>query len=226
MSKVKVAAFSISLDGFGAGPRQGLNNPLGIRGLELHGWFLQTEAFKKMHGQSGGTTGIDNDFAGRSFENVGAWILGRNMFGPVRGPWTTTTTGDSWNGWWGDNPPYHTSVFVLTHHARSPLTMEGGTTFHFVTGGLESALKKAKEAAKGKDIRIGGGVSVIRQYLIADQIDEMHLALSPVLLGEGENLFSGINLAKLGFTPFKTVPGENATHIVIKKGITAPIKER
>ncbi len=219
MSKVKVAAFSISLDGFGAGPRQDLNNPLGVRGLELHGWFQQTEAFRKMHGQSGGDTGFDNDFAWRSFENVGAWILGRNMFGPVRGPWaTTTTTGGSWNGWWGDNPPYHTPVFVLTHHARSPLTMEGGTTFHFVTDGLESALKQAKEAANGKDVRIGGGVSVIRQYLLAGEIDEMHLALSPVLLGEGENLFSGINLPKLGFTSLETIPGENATHILIKKG--------
>ena len=219
MSKVKVAAFSISLDGFGAGPRQDLNNPLGVRGLELHGWFQQTEIFKKMQGQSGGTTGIDNDFVGRSFENVGAWILGRNMFGPVRGPWATTitTSGDPWKGWWGNNPPYHTPVFVLTHHARSPLPMEGGTTFHFVTDGIKSALKQAKEAADGKDIRIGGGVSTIRQYLLAGDIDEMHLALSPVLLGEGENLFAGINLAKLGFNSLQTVPGENATHIMIKK---------
>ncbi|MGA2353948.1 MAG: dihydrofolate reductase family protein [Terriglobales bacterium] len=217
MSKVKVAAFSISLDGFGAGPRQDLNNPLGVRGLELHAWLLQTESFKKMHGQSGGATGIDNDFAQRSFEKVGAWILGRNMFGPVRGPWATTITGEPWKGWWGDNPPYHTPVFVLTHHARSPLTMEGGTTFHFVTDGLKSTLKQAKEAAKNKEVRIGGGVSVIRQYLLAGAIDEMHLALSPVMLGEGENLFSGINLPKLGLTSLQTVPGENATHIIIKK---------
>jgi dihydrofolate reductase len=186
---------------------------------------MQTELFKKMQGESGGTKGIDNDFAAQSFENVGAWILGRNMFGPVRGPWTTK--GEPWNGWWGDNPPYHTPVFVLTHHARSPLAMEGGTTFHFVTDGLESALKQAKEAAQGqgkdknrnkaKDVRIGGGVSIIRQYLIAGQIDEMHLAVSPVLLGEGENLFSGINLHQLGFTHVRTVPGENATHMFIKK---------
>jgi len=217
MSKVRVAAFSISLDGFGAGSRQDLQNPLGVRGTELHSWFFQTEIFKKMYGQSVGTTGIDNDAAAQSFDNVGAWILGRNMFGPVRGPWATQ--GDSWNGWWGDNPPYHTPVFVLTHHARPPLSMEGGTTFHFVTDGLESALKQAKEAARGrnKDVRIGGGVSVIRQYLLAGQIDEMHLALSPVLLGEGENLFSGINLPKLGFTPFKTIAGENATHVHMKK---------
>jgi dihydrofolate reductase len=227
MSKVRVAAFSVSLDGFGAGPRQDLNNPLGIRGLELHNWLFLTEVFKKMHGDGGaspaafpGTTGIDNDFAAQSFENVGAWIMGRNMFGPVRGPWSTTATGDPWRGWWGNNPPFHTPVFVLTHHARAPLPMEGGTTFHFVTDGIESALKKAKEAVKGtrKDVRIGGGVSTIRQYLIADQIDEMHLAMSPVLLGEGENLFCGINLPKLGFTPFRSVSGENTTHIIINKG--------
>lgn len=213
MSKVRVAAFSISIDGFGAGPRQDLQNPLGVRGLELHGWHFRTEVFKKMHGESGGNTGIDNDFAVQSFENVGAWILGRNMFGPVRGPWKD----DSWKGWWGDNPPYHTPVFVLTHHARSSLTMEGGTTFHFVTHGLEAALKRAKEEAKGKDVRIGGGVSVIRQYLMADKVDEMHLVVSPVLLGEGEHLFAGINFSRLGFTPFKTISGENATHFLIGK---------
>ena len=213
MGKVRVAAFSISLDGFGAGPRQDLDNPLGVRGFELHAWFQNTEVFKKMYGQSGGTQGIDNDFALQSFENIGAWILGRNMFGPVRGPWE----GDSWKGWWGANPPYHTPVFVLTHHARPPLAMEGGTTFHFVTDGPHSALEKAKEAAKGKDVRIGGGVSVIRQYLTGDQIDEMHLAVSPVLLGEGEHLFYGINLPKLGFAPLRTVPGERATHVLIEK---------
>jgi dihydrofolate reductase len=213
LSKVRVAAFSVSLDGFGAGPRQDLNNPLGVRGFELHAWFQNTELFKKMHGQSGGTQGVDNDFASQSFENVGAWILGRNMFGPVRGPWKD----DSWKGWWGDNPPYHTPVFVLTHHARSPLTMEGGTTFHFITDGPESALNKAREAAKGKDVRVGGGVSVIRHYLCAAQIDEMHLAVSPVLLGQGEHLFSGVNLPKLGFTPRKTVSGKNATHVLIIK---------
>jgi dihydrofolate reductase len=215
MSKVRVAAFSISLDGFGAGPRQDLQNPLGVRGTELHGWFFHTEMFKKMYAQNGGSTGIDNEMAAQSFENVGAWILGRNMFGPVRGPWTTTD--DSWKGWWGANPPYHTPVFVLTHHARPPLEMEGGTTFYFVTDGLESALKKAKEAANGKDVRIGGGVSVLRQYLLGGHIDEMHLAVSPVLLGEDENLFSGINLHDLGFTVSKTVAGENATHVFIRK---------
>jgi dihydrofolate reductase len=213
MSKVRVASFSISLDGFGAGPRQDLNNPLGVRGPELPAWFMKTEAFKKMHGQTGGIQGVDNDFALRSFENIGAWILGRNMFGPVRGPWLD----ESWKGWWGDTPPYRTPVFVLTHHARPSLTMEGGTTFHFVTEGADVALERAKEAAEGKDVRIGGGVSVVRQYLAANQIDEMHLALSPVLLGEGENLFSGLNLTQLGYSPLKTVPGENATHILIGK---------
>jgi dihydrofolate reductase len=213
MSKIRVAAFSISLDGFGAGPGQDLDNPLGVRGFDLLGWFRDTEIFKKMNGQSGGTQGVDNGFAFQSFENIGAWILGRNMFGPVRGPWND----DSWKGWWGDNPPFHTPVFVLTHHARSPLTMQGGTIFYFVTDGLEAALKRAREAAKDKDVRIGGGVSVIRQYLIADRIDEMHLALAPVLLGEGEHLLSGINLSKLGFTPLRTISGQKATHFLIGK---------
>jgi dihydrofolate reductase len=214
MSKVKVAAFSISLDGYGAGPRQSLEHPLGVRGTELHGWFFPTDVFKKMQGQSGGSRGTDNDMALQSFDNVGAWILGRNMFGPVRGPWPD----DSWKGWWGDTPPYHTPVFVLTHHARASLVMKGGTTFHFITDGVQSALRQAKAGAAGKDVRIGGGVATIRQYLVAGQIDEMHLAVSPVLLGEGESLFSGINLPQLGFTPFRTVPGENATHIFIRKG--------
>jgi dihydrofolate reductase len=213
MSKVRVGAFSISFDGFGAGPRQDLNNPLGIRGLELHNWFFKTEVFKKMQAQSGGERGLDNHFALKSFENVGAWILGRNMFGPVRGPWD----GDSWKGWWGKNPPYHTPVFVLTHHARAPLDMEGGTTFYFVTEGAEAALNKAKDAANGKDVRIGGGVSTLRQYLAADLIDELHLAISPVLLGEGENLFQGMNLSATGFAVTSVEAGENATHVLIKK---------
>lgn len=216
MSKVRVAAFSISIDGFGAGVRQDLQNPLGVRGTELHGWFFHTEIFKKIQGQSGGSTGVDNEMAARSFENVGAWILGRNMFGPVRGPWATT--GEPWRGWWGENPPFHTPGFVLTHHARAPLVMEGGTTFYFVTDGLESALRQAKEAARGKDVRVGGGVSVLRQYLVAGQIDEIHLAVSPMLMGEGENLFSGINLHQLGFAVERSVAGENATHVFLRKG--------
>jgi dihydrofolate reductase len=213
MSKVRVAAFSVSLDGFGAGPRQDLQHPLGVRGPEMFKWFFETEVFKKMHGGNGGGKGIDNDMALHAFDNVGAWILGRNMFGPIRGPWMD----DSWKGWWGDTPPYHVPVFVLTHHAREPLSMKGGTVFHFVTDGVESALKQAQAAAKGKDVRIGGGVSVIRQYLNADKIDEIHLAVSPVLMGEGEHLFAGINLYQHGFSPYKTVAGEHATHVFIKK---------
>ncbi|MDW5264389.1 MULTISPECIES: dihydrofolate reductase family protein [Acidobacteriaceae] len=214
MSKLKVAAFSISLDGFGAGPEQDLKNPLGLRGHELHSWFFPTETFqKRVIGKSGGSVGIDNDFAVQSFENIGAWIMGRNMFGPIRGPWQD----DSWKGWWGEDPPYHTPVFVLTHYPRPDLTMEGGTTFHFVTDGPAAALAKAKEAAKGKGIRIGGGVSVIRQYLAASLIDEMHLAVSPVLLGEGEHLFGGLDLPKLGYAPDTTTPGEGALHVVIRR---------
>lgn len=214
MSKLQVSAFSVSLDGFGAGPRQDRENPLGVRGLELHEWFLPTAVFRKMQKLEGGSQGVDNDFAAKSFQNLGAWILGRNMFGPVRGPWPD----DSWKGWWGDEPPYHVPVFVLTHHARAPLAMKGGTTFYFVTDGPESALQQAKEAANGKNVRIGGGVSTIRQYLTAGQIDEMHLAFSPVLLGEGENLFAGLDLPKLGFQPVQTTAGEHATHVILKRG--------
>jgi dihydrofolate reductase len=213
MTKVRVAAFSISLDGFGAGPRQDLQNPLGVRGTELHNWFFPTEVFKKMTGQGGGERGVDNEMALKSFENVGAWILGRNMFGPVRGPWPD----DSWKGWWGEEPPYHVPVFVLTHHAREPLEMKGGTTFYFVTDGIESALKQAMVAAHGKDVRIGGGVATIRQYLAAGAIDEMHLALSPMLLGEGENLFAGINLHQLGFQVVRRIEGEAATQLILQK---------
>jgi dihydrofolate reductase len=212
VSKVRVASFSISLDGFGAGPRQNLQNPLGLRGTELLNWFFLTATFKRISGKSGGTVGIDNDFAARSFENVGAWVIGRNMFGPVRGRWPD----DSWRGWWGENPPFHTPVFVITHHARPSIPMEGDTTFHFVTDGLESALKRAREAAKDQEVRIGGGVSVFRQYLTTRRIDEIHLAVSPVLLGEGEHLFAGINLHQLGYTVIRTVAGEKATHVLIR----------
>ena len=212
MPKVTVD-FSISIDGFGAGPKQDLQHPLGVRGIELHSWVFGTEAWNRMHGETGGRRGVDSDFAARSFENIGAWILGRNMFGPVRGAWEN----DSWRGWWGDNPPYHVPVFVLTHHARSPLEMAGGTTFYFVTDGIDSALRQAKEAAHGKDVRIGGGVSTVRQYLLAGHIDEMHLAMSPVLLGAGEHLFSGIHLPELGFTRVRTVAGEHATHVLVEK---------
>lgn len=213
MSKVKVAAFSLSLDGFGAGPKQDIDNPLGIRGHELHHWMFKTRMFHHMTGQEGGTTDIDNEFAEKSLQNMGAWIMGRNMFGPIRGAWPN----EDWKGWWGDNPPYHTPVFVLTHHPRGPVEMEGGTTFYFETGGINAALDKAKAVAKGKDIRIGGGVSVIRQYLTAGLIDELHLVYSPVFLGTGENLLSGINLPELGFTLREKVLTEDALHVVLGK---------
>lgn len=213
MSKVKVSAFSVSMDGFGAGPNQDINNPLGVRGMELHEWVFKTKTFHEMIGKDGGRTDVDNDLAIKAAENVGASILGRNMFGPIRGPWTD----DAWKGWWGTNPPYHTPVFILTHHARSPIEMEGGTVFYFVTDGIESALKQAREAAKGKDVRIGGGVSTIKQYLKASLIDEMHLAFSPVFLGTGENLFFGINLPELGFKCTDRIATAEATHIFLKK---------
>ncbi len=214
MSKLRVCCFTISLDGFGAGPDQSREHPLGVGGETLHGWFIPTRTFQKtLFGKEGGTAGPDDDFAARGFENVGAWILGRNMFGPIRGGW-----GDEiWKGWWGDNPPYHTDVFVLTHHARKPLEMEGGTTFHFVTDGIRSALDKAKASAKGKDVRVGGGVSTIRQYLEAGLIDEMHLAVSPVLLGAGENFLGGLNLPALGFEKKEYVSTPLAAHYVLAK---------
>lgn len=213
MSKVKVSAFSVSLDGFGAGPNQDLNNPLGVGGLELHPWLIKTAAFAAIHNSGGGGQGVDNDFAKQSFENIGAWILGRNMFGPIRGPWPD----DSWKGWWGEDPPYHVPVFVLTHHPRAPLEMKGGTTFYFVSDGVEAALKQASDAANGRNVRIGGGVSTVRQYLTSGHIDEMHLAFSPVLLGAGEHLFTGINLPKLGFKLVQTAAGEGATHVILQR---------
>lgn len=213
MSKLRVSSFSISLDWFGAGPNQDLENPLGVGGKDLHKWVFGTQTFQKLFGNSVGSTGIDNDFAVRGFENIGAWIMGRNMFGPIRGAWPD----QEWKGWWGNNPPYHTPVFVLTHHSRAPIEMEGGTTFYFVTDGIASALKKAKEAAKGKDIRVGGGVATIREYLKAGLIDDIHLAISPLLLGSGEHLLQGIDLKKLGYRCIEHVPTETATHVVIGK---------
>ncbi|MDR7268401.1 dihydrofolate reductase [Pelomonas saccharophila] len=214
MSKVRVAAFSISLDGFGAGPRQSLQAPLGVGGEGLHEWFLPTRTFQRMvGGGEDGSTDADDRFAARSFENVGAWILGRNMFGPVRGPWPD----ESWKGWWGSNPPYHVPVFVLSHHERPPLEMEGGTVFHFVTGGIEASLRRAKEAAAGKDVRIGGGVSTIRQFLQAGLIDEMHLAMSPVLLGSGEALLAGLDLPAMGWRVTERVGTAQALHVVMAR---------
>lgn len=214
MSRVRVNCFSVSLDGFGAGPNQSLENPLGERGPEPHHWFFPTKTFQTtVLGQQDGSTGVDNDMAVRSFENVGAWILGRNMFAHSRGPWPEN---DPWQGWWGDSPPYHCDVFVLTHHPRKLFTLDD-TTFHFVTDGIHSAMDKAKASAKGKDVRIGGGASTIRQYLQAGLIDEMHLAVSPVLLGKGEPLLTGLDLPALGFNAVKQIKGENAAHYVLSK---------
>jgi len=213
MSKVRVAAFGISLDGYGAGPDQSLDHPMGRGGMALHQWVLPTRFFHAMQGKEGGTTGLDDDFARRGFDNVGAWILGRNMFGPVRGPWPD----QSWKGWWGEEPPYHCPVFVLTHHERPPLEMKGGTIFHFVTDGIEAALARAQEAARGKDVRIGGGVATVRQYLEARLIDALHLAVAPVLLGGGENLFAGLDLPALGYRVTSHEASEAATHVIIER---------
>ncbi len=214
MSKLRVNGFSISLDGFGAGPNQSLENPLGERGPELHNWFYPTETFQKtVLGQDRGAKGIDNDFATRGFDNVGAWIMGRNMFAHSRGPWTD----DGWKGWWGDTPPYHVDTYVLTHHPRPPLEMEGGTTFHFVTDGIHAALERAKKSANGKDVRIGGGAATIREYLKAGLVDEMHISLAPVLLGKGEPLFQGIDLTAAGLNQVSQIPGENTVHYVLTR---------
>jgi len=225
VQKVRVHCFGVSLDGYGAGPKQSLENPLGVGGLGLMEWFFPTRTFQKMHnrelvdapdelfGKEGGGAGVDDDFAARGFENIGAWIIGRNMFGPVRGPWLN----EDWKGWWGDDPVYHCDVFVLTHHARAPQVMEGGTTFHFVTDGIEGALQQAKSAAKGKDVRVGGGVSTLRAYLQAGLVDEAHLAQSAVLLGSGEALFPGLDLPALGYRCVERVASEKTTHLVLSR---------
>ena len=215
MGKLGVNCFSVSLDGFGAGPNQDLQNPLGIGGMALHDWLFSTRTFQKVHGTGGGTTGIDDDFAARGFAGIGAWILGRNMFGPIRGPWSD----EAWKGWWGDNPPFHTPVFVLTHHPRPSIGMQGGTVFHFVADGIDAALARATEAANGRDIRLGGGVATIRQYLCASLIDEIHLAISPVLLGSGEHLLAGIDAAKLGYLCTEHLASESATHVVLSRRV-------
>jgi len=213
MSKLRVNCYSISFDGYSAGPDQSLENPLGIGGPQVFKWQFATQAHHKMTGQPGGETGMDNDFVNRGFENVGAWILGRNMFGPVRGPWPD----DSWKGWWGDNPPYHVPVFVLTHHARASITMEGGTTFHFVTDGIHSALDQATKAAQRKDVRLGGGASTIQQYLRAGLIDELHLVSSPVLIGSGESIFRDLNLPALGYEITNYIASPAATHMFLTR---------
>jgi dihydrofolate reductase len=216
MSRVRVHGFSISLDGYGAGPSQDLENPLGVGGLALHEWVFGTRTFQRTLGKDGGATGIDDDFAACGFENIGAWILGRNMFGPIRGRWRDS----DWKGWWGDNPPYHTPVFVLTNHPRASIEMRGGTTFHFVTDGIHAALKQAVEAANGRDVRLGGGVATVRQYLRAGLIDEMHLAISPVLLGSGEALLEAIDATKLGYHCTEHIASPKATHFILTKRVT------
>ena len=213
MPKLRVHAFSISLDGYGAGPGQDLANPQGVGGLDNHKWAFATRTIRQMFGRDGGSTGIDDELVARGFANIGAWIMGRNMFGPIRGTWPD----DSWKGWWGDNPPYHCPVFVLTSHPRAPVSMEGGTSFHFVTDGIHAALERARDAAGGKDVRLGGGVATIRQYLDAGLIDEVHIAISPVLLGSGEHLLAGIDLPKLGYRCAEHVPTPGATHVVLKR---------
>ena len=213
MGRVRVAGFAVSIDGFGAGPDQSLENPLGLRGPELHNWFYPTRSFQAMIGKDGGTEGVDDRFGRASMAGFGAFILGRNMFGPVRGDWPD----DVWKGWWGDNPPYHAPTYILTHHPRPPIEMEGGTTFYFVTDGIESALSQARAAAGDLDVKIGGGVSTVRQYLLAGHIDELHLVISPVLLGQGEALFAGLDLPGLGYRVTESVSTELATHVVLTR---------
>jgi dihydrofolate reductase len=219
MSKLKVLCFGVSIDGYGAGPEQSMDNPLGIGGMSLHEWVFPTKTFQAMHGEmtgavaAEGTTGLDDDFAAKGSENIGAWIMGRNMFGPMRGRWDDL----SWKGWWGANPPYHSPVYVLTHHARPSIEMEGGTTFHFVGDGIEAALKMAKAGANGKDIRLGGGVDTVRQYLRAQLIDELHLAVAPTLLGSGESVLRDMNLPLLGYECVEYVPSEKVAHIILRR---------
>jgi dihydrofolate reductase len=213
MPRVRVQSFAVSIDGYGAGPSQDLQNPIGAGGLELMEWFFPTRAWRRMHGHHDGETGVDDELAEQGLAGIGAWILGRNMFGPVRGPWPD----ESWRGWWGEEPPYHTPVFVLTHHPRPPLEMAGGTEFRFVTDGIESALAQATAAAGDRDVRIGGGVATIREYLRARLVDELHLAVRPVLLGSGEHLWSGIDLRALGYECARSIAGERATHVFLRK---------
>jgi dihydrofolate reductase len=214
VSRLRVHSFSISIDGYGAGPHQDLQHPLGVGGPALFDWFFHTRTWQRMHGNEDGETGVDDDIAARGFVEIGAWILGRNMFGPVRGPWPD----DNWKGWWGEEPPYHTPVFVLTHHPRAPLRMKGGTVFWFVTDGIHVALEQARDAADGRDVRLGGGVSAIRQYLRAGLIDEVHLTIAPVLLGAGEHLLNGIDTRVLGYDCAEHVAGVRAAaHVILRK---------
>jgi dihydrofolate reductase len=213
MSKVHVSNVAISLDGYSAGPDQSLGHPLGVNGKDLMAWFFETKTFLEQHGMEGGETGVDDDFAAKSMSGNGAWVLGRNMFGPIRGPWPD----NEWKGWWGDEPPYHVPTFVLTHHAREPIEMKGGTTFHFVTDGIQSALEKAKAVAGDKDVRIGGGAAIIRQYLSERLIDDLHLVMRPMFMGRGEKIFDGLNMRDLGYVVDRWIPGERAVHILIRR---------
>lgn len=214
MSKLRVHCFSVSIDGYGAGPHQSLEQPMGTGAMDLHSWVFPTATFQRVVlGQAGGSEGVDDEYAARGFQDLGAWILGRNMFGPVRGDWPD----EKWRGWWGENPPYHVPVFVLTHYKRAPIEMEGGTTFHFVTEGIEAAWKRARAAAKGLDVRLGGGVATLQQYLRAGLVDELHLACSPTLLGAGEHLFFGLNLRSLGYRCVEHIATEKAVHYVLRK---------
>ena len=222
MTKLRVNTFSISIDGYGAGPHQSLENPLGIGGESLHEWIVATRTFQQINGDEGGVTGEDDAFVARGFNNVGAWILGRNMFGPVRGRWPD----DNWKGWWGDTPPYHTPVFVLTHHPRELIAMDGGTTFHFVTAGIHAALEHARQAADEQDVRLGGGVATIRQYLQAGLIDEMHIAISPILLGSGEHLFANLDMVALGYRCIEYAATAAATHYVLTKRSVGACRRR
>ena len=209
MPRLCVRNFAISLDGYGAGPNQDLENPLGVDGQRLHQWVFKTRSWGRMVGEDGGETGVDDDFIARGEEGIGATIMGRNMFGPIRGPW-----GDAdWRGWWGDEPPYHHPVFVLTHHSREPLAMQGGTTFYFVTDGIQAALERAVEAAAGKDVRLGGGVSTIQQYMRAGLLDELQVAVVPILLGGGERLLDNLNDTALGMRCVELVSSAAVTHV-------------
>lgn len=207
MSRLRVHNFAISLDGYGAGPNQSLDNPLGIGGEDLHNWVFETRKWGEMVGTEGGTEGIDNDFMAKGDHGIGATVMGRNMFGPIRGGWGD----EEWSGWWGDNPPYHHPVFVLTHHSHPPIEMEGGTTFNFVTDGIEAALEHARVAADGKDIRLGGGAATIQQYLRAGLIDEMHVAIVPILLGGGERLFDNLD-GPVGYECVELVSSPTVVH--------------
>jgi dihydrofolate reductase len=217
MPKLRVTNFSISLDGYGAGPDQSIDNGLGIGGERLHEWAIATRSWRRPHGMDGGDTGIDDDFWARGQAGVGATIMGRNMFGPIRGPW-----GDErWTGWWGDDPPYHHPVFVLTNHPRPSITMQGGTVFHFVDGGIEAAREQALDAAAGHDVWVAGGAATIQQYLRARLLDELHVAIVPVFLGGGERLFDNLDGAVDGYECVELVSSPAVVHVRLERKTAA-----